>query len=72
MTKTFTCTELGGVCDERFSGESLMDLMEKAMPHMQADEAHRSHIAQLSRTTGETREQWFGRMQHAFEARPAD
>lgn len=72
MTKTFTCKELGGVCDDAFSGDSLKDIMQKAMPHMQSDEAHRSHIAELSETTGESGDEWFVRMQRAFEAKPED
>ena len=72
MTKTLTCTELGGVCERTFSGDSLTDIMQKAMPHMQSDEAHKSHIANLSETSGESQEQWFGRMHQVFEAKPED
>jgi predicted small metal-binding protein len=72
MTKTFTCKELGGVCDAAFSGDSLMSIMQKAMPHMQSDEAHREHIAQLAETSGESQEQWFERMQTAFDGKPTD
>ena len=34
MSKTFTCRELGGVCEEKFSGDTLMEIVQKAMPHI--------------------------------------
>lgn len=72
MSKTFTCRELGGVCEERFSGESLAEIMQKAGPHMMSDDAHKASIMSLSHRTGETQEQWMARMQQEFDARPED
>lgn len=72
MSKTMTCKELGGVCEQVFSGETLMDIMGKAMPHMGVDEAHKEHIAHLSETTGETKDQWMERMQQVFTDKPED
>ena len=72
MPKTFTCKELGGICDEAFSGESLMEIMQKGMTHMQADPAHIERMMNLSKETGETKEQWMTRMQGEFDAKEED
>ena len=72
MTKTFTCRELGGVCDKAFSGDSVMSIMQQAMPHMQSDDAHKEHIAKLSESSGESREAWMERIQGEFDAKPQD
>jgi hypothetical protein len=72
MAKTFTCKELGGICDKGFSGNSLKEIMEKGMRHMSSDQAHMEHVAVLAMTTGETQEQWFARMQKEFKAKPED
>jgi hypothetical protein len=72
MNKTFTCRELGGVCDEKFSGESLMEIVQKSMSHMMSDEAHKSAVMNMETTTGESKEQWMARMQQEFNAKPAD
>jgi len=72
MTKTFSCRELGGVCDEAFSGESVMSIMQQAMLHMQSDDAHKEHIAKLSESSGESRDAWMARMQREFDAKPQD
>lgn len=49
-----------------------MDVMEKAMPHMRCDEAHREHIDKLSETTGESQEEWMSRMQQLFDDKAED
>jgi predicted small metal-binding protein len=70
MAKTFTCKELGGTCDEAFSGDSVMEIMQKATPHMMADEAHKASIMEMEKRTGENQEQWIERMQKEFDAKP--
>lgn len=72
MSKTFTCRELGGVCDERFSGDSLMEIVQKGMPHMMSDDTHMASIMEMEKRTGESKEAWIGRMQKEFEAREED
>ncbi len=72
MTKTFTCKELGGICDEKFSGETFMDVVNKGMGHMMSDAAHKEKIMNMEQSTGETKEQWMERMQKEFDARSAD
>lgn len=72
MTKTLTCRELGGVCDERFSGNSLGEVMMVAGPHMMSDDEHKASIMSLESRTGENKEQWTARMQKEFDARPED
>jgi len=72
MAKTFICRELGGACDETFSGNTLMEIVGKAMPHMMADEAHKQSIMSMEARTGENKEQWMARMQREFEARSDD
>ena len=72
MTKTFTCKELGGMCDETFSGETFMEIMQKGVMHMMADEAHKEKVMDMEQSTGETKEQWMEKMQKEFDARSAD
>lgn len=72
MTKTFTCRELGGTCDQPFTGSSVEEMMQQAGPHMMADEAHTASIMGMEEQTGENRQQWMERMQQEFDARPND
>lgn len=72
MTKTFTCRELGGVCEEKFSGETFMEIVQKAMPHMMSDEMHKASIMDMEKRTGENQAQWIERMQGEFSARSED
>lgn len=72
MSKTFVCKELGGICNEKFSGNTPMEIFEKAMPHMMSDEAHRSSIMDMEKRTGENQAQWMERMQKEFDAKPED
>jgi len=68
--KTFTCKELGGICDMEFSGESFMEIMQKGSAHMMSDEAHKASIMDMEKRTGENQEQWMTRMQNEFDAKP--
>jgi predicted small metal-binding protein len=72
MNKTFTCRELGGTCDEKFSGNTLDEIIGKAMPHIAADGAHMEHIRDMEVRTSETKEQWYERMQEEFDAKAVD
>ncbi len=72
MSKTFICRELGGTCDEKFSGDSLMEIVQKGMPHMMSDESHKASIMGMEKSTGENQAQWMERMQKEFDARDAD
>ncbi len=72
MTKTFTCKELGGTCDEAFSGTSFAEVMQKGMPHMMGDEAHLASIREMEKRTGENEEQWMARMLKEFDEKAAD
>lgn len=72
MSKTFTCKELGGICDEAFSGDTLDEIIQKGMGHMGIDEAHKSKIANLETDSGENKQQWYARMQQEFETKPED
>jgi predicted small metal-binding protein len=72
MSKSFTCRELGGNCDERFSGETFNEIMHSAMQHMMGDEAHKESIMSMEERTGETKEQWMARMQGEFDAKSED
>jgi len=72
MTKTFTCRELGGVCDESFSGASFAEILQKGGAHMMSDEAHQTSIMSLEARTGENKEEWMARMQNEFEVKPED
>lgn len=72
MTKTFTCKELGGTCDQKFSGTAFMEIIQQAMPHMMSDEAHKANIMNMEKRTGENQDQWMTRMQKEFDAREED
>ncbi|MDZ4690264.1 DUF1059 domain-containing protein [Terricaulis sp.] len=72
MSKTFSCRELGGVCGQAFSGDSVMEIMQQAMPHMQSDDVHKDHIAKFAETSGESRDAWMARVQREFDAKPQD
>ncbi len=72
MTKTFTCRELGGVCDEKFSGDTFMDIVHKGMPHMMGDQVHKTSIIDMEKRTGENQERWMERMQKEFDAKTED
>lgn len=69
MSKTFTCRELGGVCDESFTGDSVAEIVQKAGPHMMADESHKESVMGMEARTGENKEQWMERMQREFDAK---
>ncbi len=72
MTKTFTCRELGGICDEKITGETFEEIIQKGVAHIQGDEAHKEKMMSMSGDTGETREQWFERMKKEFDEREED
>jgi hypothetical protein len=73
MSKSFTCRELMGICDEKFSGDTLMEIVQKGMTHMQSDEAHKKHIESLGeQQTKEDQKKWFEDMQQVFDARSDD
>ena len=72
MSKTFTCRELGGICEEKFSGNTFEEVMQKGVVHIMTDDAHRQSIMDMEKRTGENKEQWMARMQREFDARPED
>lgn len=72
MSKTFTCRELGGVCEKKFSGETFMEIVQNGMPHMMSDVAHKASIMDMEKRTGENQTQWMERMQREFDARLSD
>jgi predicted small metal-binding protein len=72
MSKTFTCRELGGVCDERFSGDTFTEIMQKGAQHMMSDDAHKASIMDMEKRTGENQGQWMERTQREFGAKPED
>ncbi len=70
--KTFRCKELGGICDQKFCGATLMEIVVQAMPHMMFDEAHKANVMGMEKRTGENQDQWMVRMQKEFDARAED
>lgn len=74
MSKSFACRELMGVCDEKFSGDTFMEVAQKGMQHMQSanDDTHKEQIASFANHTKEDGEKWFEEMQLVFDARPDD
>lgn len=72
MSKTFTCRELGGTCDAQFSGDTVMEIMQMAGPHMMSDEAHKASVVSLQERTGESKDQWMVRIQAEFDAKAQD
>ena len=72
MSKSFTCRELMGICDEKFSGDNFMDIAQKGMQHMQSDDANKEHMAGFANHTEEDQKKWFEEMQKSFDAKPDD
>ncbi len=72
MSKSFTCRELMGICEEKFSGDTFMEVVQKGMQHMQSDDAHKEHMAGFSYHTEEDQKQWFETMQKVFDSKPDD
>ncbi len=72
MIKTFTCRELGGTCDEAFSGATFAEIMQNGMSHMMGDEAHQASIMEMEKRTGENQEQWMARMLKEFDEKAED
>lgn len=72
MTKTFTCRELGGICDTSFSADTFNGIVEQGMRHIMGDGAHTAHVMSLEERTGENKEQWMARMQKEFDAKSED
>lgn len=75
MSKSFTCRELMGVCDEKFSGNTFMEVAQKGMQHMQSanDDAHKEQMENLAKNhTKEDQKKWFEEMQLVFDAKPDD
>ena len=72
MSKTFTCRELGGICEEKFSGSSFMEIMQKGAVHMMSDEAHKESIMGMEKQTGENKSMWMDRMQKEFDTKAED
>lgn len=69
MSKTLTCRELGGICEEKFSGNTFTEIMQKGAPHMMSDDAHKASIMDMEKRTGENKEQWMERMQREFDTK---
>ena len=69
MIKTFTCKELGGTCDQKFSGATLTDIIQQAMHHMMSDDVHKANIMEMEKRTGENQDEWMARMQREFDNR---
>lgn len=72
MKKTFACKELGGTCVQKFSGATLMEIVQQAIPHMMSDEIHKANIMDMEKRTGENQDQWMMRMQKEFDAKAED
>ncbi len=72
MSKTFTCRELGGVCDEKFFGDTFDEIMQKGSAHMMSDDEHKESIMNIEQRTGENKDQWMERMQREFDNKPND
>ena len=71
MAKTFTCRELGGICDEKITGETFNDIVQKGSAHMMADEAHKEKIMNMGEGA-ETKEEWVNRVEKEFNDRKPD
>lgn len=60
--KTFTCKELGGVCDAAFEGETYKEVGEKGGAHIMSstDGAHKPLREQLAKASDAENEKWWG------------
>ena len=73
MSKTFTCKELMGPCDAKFYSDTLAEIVQQGMPHMQSDDTHKAHFANMGENhTQQDYEKWFEETQKVFDAKPDD
>jgi len=72
MTKTFICKELGGICEEKFTGNTFKEIVEKATPHMKDSVEHRENLMKMQVNTNLSRAEWMEKMEKEFEGREDD
>lgn len=77
--KTFTCKELGGACDKKFSADTFDQMAEMSKAHgtemyMAGDEAHLKAMAAMQDLMKEPAklQAWFDGKRKEFEARKED
>ena len=72
MTKTFICKELGGICDEKFTGSTFKEIVQKATPHMMNSDEHKENLMKMQVSTNLSRAEWMAKMEKEFEDREED
>ena len=72
MSKTITCREMGGTCDEGFSGESLKEISDQGYAHVQgaADDEHKALFEKMQASTPEEMAAWNTKMEAVFAEKP--
>jgi len=77
--KTMTCKQLGGACDQKFSGNSFDEIAMMVSKHarelvQQGDQAHISAMNEMraSMTSQEAINAWMDDKRKAFDAAPND
>ena len=77
--KTMTCKQLGGACDEKFSGETFDEMAEKSKAHgakmfEQNDEPHfkAMHTVMEMMQEPEKMKAWLAAKRAEFDALPED
>lgn len=77
--KTMTCKQLGGACDQKFSGNSFDEIAMMVSKHarelvQQGDQAHIAAMNEMraSMTSQEAINAWMDEKRKAFDAAPND
>ena len=69
--KTFTCREMGGPCDEQFSGETMQEVADKGGAHIMGstDEAHKAMRDQMASSSQEDKQKWMDWFKGMWDAK---
>jgi len=70
--KTFTCREMGGVCDAEISGETAEEVMNKGHEHVGGaqDDEHKKLMTDMDATGEEGMKQWKEGFVKKWEEKP--
>lgn len=74
MSKTLTCREMGGPCDEPLSGNDLKEISDKGSAHVQnaADDEHKKTLETMQTWTPEEISAWAKKTQELLDSKQED
>ena len=74
MSKTITCREMGGTCDEGFSADTLKEINDMDHAHVTAatDDEHKALMEKMKAITPEELAEWNTKMEAVFAEKADD